>query len=265
MPGGLDAVDPRYRQLYARALSVLSRDARVGSVKLAGSIAAGTADEWSDLDLHVVTLAEHHDAFLADWPSWLAAITPTVFARTPIAPFIINTVTADGLTLDIAVFAGAEPEPATRSAYMVGSLSRRGFGTVGDALEYAVAEQLRGLAGPFISLIEREEHIRHLAGVPHLLGLLTTVFLAETGAAPPGKHWNRSFTDEQRSAVAALPPVRATREDILAFGLGLASLLVRRARPLYPRFDLTWPSELASVAASRLHDCLGVATQGWLH
>ena len=35
--------------------------------------------------------------------------------------------------------------------------------------------------GPFISLLEREEHLRHLTGVPHLLGLLTTVFLAETG------------------------------------------------------------------------------------
>jgi hypothetical protein len=96
-------------------------------VELAGSVAAGTADKWSDLDLYVVTLTEHHDAFLADWPSWLAAITPTVFARTPIGPFIINTVTADGLTFDVAVFAGAEPEPVTRSAYMVGSLSRRGL------------------------------------------------------------------------------------------------------------------------------------------
>ena len=28
---------------------------------------------------------EDHEAFLRDWPSWLASITPTVFARTPIA------------------------------------------------------------------------------------------------------------------------------------------------------------------------------------
>jgi hypothetical protein len=44
-----------------------------------------------------------------------------------------------------------------------------------------------------------------------------------------------------------------------------ASLLVTRARPLFTRFGLTWPSELASVAARRLHYCLGVDTQGWLH
>ena len=125
--------------------------------------------------------------------------------------------------------------------YAVGLLSARRSTTSATALEYAVAEQLRGMTGPFISLLEREEHLRHLTGVPHLLGLLTTVFLAETGAVPPGKHWNGTYTEEQRAAVAALPPVSATREGLIAFGLGLAELLVTRARPLFPRYDLEWP------------------------
>ena len=89
--GGFEVVDPRYRGLYDRAVEVLGADDRVQSVRAGGSIGAGTADAWSDLDLEVVTHAEHHDAFLADRDTWLAAITPTVFARTPIAPFIINT------------------------------------------------------------------------------------------------------------------------------------------------------------------------------
>jgi hypothetical protein len=46
---------------------------------------------------------------------------------------------------------------------------------------------LRGLTGPFMSLIQREEHMRHLTGVPHILGLLTTVFPAETGSRLPAK------------------------------------------------------------------------------
>ena len=49
--------------------------ARVLSARPTGSVADGTADQW------------------------VAAITPTVFARTPLAPFIINTVTAEGLTV----------------------------------------------------------------------------------------------------------------------------------------------------------------------
>ena len=122
------------------------------------------------------------------------------------------------------------------------------------------------MSGPFISLLQREEHLRHLTGVPHLLGLLTTVFLAETGAAPPGKHWNGTYTEEQRGAVAALPPVSATREGLIAFGLGLSELLVSRARPLYPRYDLVWPHD--SRRASPRTACseqLGIDTSVWLY
>lgn len=263
--GAFEAVDPRYRALHERAVGVLTADDRVLSVDVGGSIGAGTADRWSDLDLEVVVVADHHDAFLAEWPTWLAEITPTVFARTPIAPMIVNAVTADGLTLDIVVFPG-EPfrfPPATQ--YTVGMLSGVRFDDVGAALEYAVAEQLRGMAGPFITLVQREEHLRHLTGVPHLLGLLTTVFLAETGSLPPGKAWNATYTPEQREAVAQLPPVSATRDGLVGFGLALAQLLVQRARPLYPRYDLQWPVDLARVAATRVHDQLDIEVSSWLH
>jgi predicted nucleotidyltransferase len=262
--GGLEVVDQRYQTLYERALAVLQADERVKAVELSGSIGAGTADQWSDLDLAVIAHADHHDSLLADWPEWLAKITPTVFARTPIAPFIINAVTDTGLTLDLAVYPGEVwkfPPPK----YVVGMLAGRPYDDLGEALEYAVLEQLRGLAGPFISLLERDEHLKHLTGVPHLLGLLNTVFLAETGSLPPGKHWNRTFTSEQREAVAALPPVRATRDGVMAFGLALAELLVTRARPLYPRYELQWPSELAAVTATRVQDQLGLDLMAWLY
>ena len=108
--------------LYDRAVEVLERrPAGDGRCEVGGSIGPGTADAWSDLDLEVVTDAEHHDAFLADRDTWLAAITPTVFARTPIAPFVINTITDEGLTFDIAVWAGEVPGVADAA----GALRRR--------------------------------------------------------------------------------------------------------------------------------------------
>jgi hypothetical protein len=146
----------------------------------------------------------------------------------------------------------------------VGFASTR-FDNIRHALEYAVAEQLRGLASPFTSLIQRGEHLRHLTGVPHVLGLLTTVFLAETGEAPPAKVWNQTYTEEQRQAVAALPAVRATRDDLIAFGLATANLIVDRARPLFRQHDLDWPADLARVAAARIRDKLGIETTGWLY
>ncbi|SDT39213.1 nucleotidyltransferase domain-containing protein [Microlunatus soli] len=261
--GGIDVIDPRYTAVFARAQQVLGDDHRVRSVGPGGSVGAGTADRWSDLDLAIATEPEHHQDFIADWPNWLRRITPTVFARTPIAPFIINTVTDQGLTLDVVVHSGEVPIYRPPAGYAVGFASSR-YETVAAALEYAVAEQLRGLAGPFISLIQREEHLRHLTGVPHVIGLLTTVFLAETGEQQPGKTWNSTYTEEQRQLVAALPAARATREDMIAFGLAVARLIVERARPLFADHDLEWPADLAQVTAGRLRDQLGLDTTDWL-
>ena len=179
---------------------------------------------------------------------------------------MINTITDEGLTFDIAVWAGEVPEwPTPPVRYTVGLLSGSPFEDLGAALEYAVAEQLRGLTGPFISLLEREEHLRHLTGVPHLLGLLTTVFLAETGSVPPGKRWNGSYTEEQRAAVAALPPVSATRDGLIAFGMGLAELLLSRARRCSTATTWTGPSDLASVAAARVQEQVGIDISSWCY
>src|SRR5262245_11941554 len=139
--GGFDVVDPRYRTLYERAVAVLGADRRVVSAGVSGSIARGTADAWSDLDMEVVAAPDDHESFLSDWPAWLAAITPTVFARAPIAPFIINTCTSDGLVFDLAVYSGQPSAPPSRDGYRVGLLSTQPFATLADALEYAVAEQ----------------------------------------------------------------------------------------------------------------------------
>ena len=269
---GLEALDPRYGPLYERALAVLGNDPRVARVELSGSVAAGTADAWSDLDLHVVAHPQHYESVLADWPTWLADITPTVFARTPLLPFVVNTVTAEGLTFDVAIYSTETAPPTTGAArppqpagYVVGMMSGRRFTDIDTALEYAVAESLRGLAGPFISLLQREEHLRHLTGVAHLVGLLTTVYLAEASAPPPGKHWNRAFTTEQREAAAGLPPVSANRDGIVAFGLGIAELTITRARPLYARYGLDWPTALAAVTAQRLQAVLGLDVGAWLY
>ena len=262
--GGLDVVDPRFSAVYHRAVEVLDADERIDSVLISGSVGVGTADEWSDLDLQVVARADAYEDVLGDWPSWLAAITPTVFARTPIAPFIINAVTDQGLTLDIVVCKG-EPFNVPRATdYAVGMLAGVRFASVADALEYAVAEQLRGLAGPFVSLVQRDENFRSLTGIGHLVGLLSTVFLAETGAPPPGKLWNQTFTPEQLAAVAALPAVTATNRGMVDFSLAIAKLMLTRARPLYAVYDLEWPAEFARVVANRLRECLDIEAGDWL-
>jgi hypothetical protein len=264
MANAFDVIDPRYAPLYDRVLAVVGRDSRIVSVRPSGSVATATTDPWSDLDIEIVTSDEGYEGFLAEWPTWLAAITPTVFARTPIAPFVINALTDEGLTLDLAIYRGAAPV-FPPPAYTVGLLAGLRLTEVGAALDYAVNEQLRGMAGPFISLVKREEHVRHLTGVAHLVGLLTTVFVAELQAPPLGKRWNATLNAEQRAAVAALPPVGATGELLIGFGMACAELLVTRARPLFPQYSLEWPAPLAQVVATRVRDQLGIDVSAWLY
>jgi hypothetical protein len=64
--------------------------------------------------------------------------------------------------------------------------------------------------------------------------------------------------------VAALPAVRANREDLTAFGLAVAHLIVDRARPLFQQHELDWPAALARVAAARVRGELGIETSDWL-
>ena len=91
------------------------------------------------------------------------------------------------------------------------------------------------------------------------------MFLAETGSVPPGKRWNGTYTEEQRAAVAALPPVSATRDGLIAFGMALAELLMTRARPLFERYDLEWPTDLARVAAGRVREQVGIDISSWCY
>lgn len=182
---GLEAVDPRYAALFARAQQVLGADPRVVRVEVAGSIAQGDADAWSDLDVHVYVRPDDHGAVAAEWPAWLAEITPTVFARTPTLPFIINTITADGLTFDVVVLPDGAPPFSPPTGYAVGLISGHRFTEQAEAVEYAVAELFRCLAGPFVTDNGRDEFIRPMTGCGHFLGLLTTVMYAESGAPPP--------------------------------------------------------------------------------
>jgi hypothetical protein len=261
---GFDAVDPRYRALYERACDVLEADERVVRVEVHGSIADGTADEWSDLDLKVIVHDDTIDAFLGDWQHWMNEITPTVLLDRPLAPFIVNAITRDGLTFDVSVWRESSPEWKQPPGFTVGHLSGRRFTDYPDAVAYAVEERLRGLAGPFIKFLQRGDHVAHLSGVGHSTSLLMTVLLAETRATPDDpRRPERALSAEQRSVFAALPPLAATYASLLAFELAIAEETLNRARPLMATYERSWPVALERVAVDNLRRHLDV-TVDWL-
>jgi predicted nucleotidyltransferase len=60
--------------LLARVAQALEADARVTAAWLSGSYGRGEADEWSDLDLHVVVADEHFAAFLDEHETLFAQV-----------------------------------------------------------------------------------------------------------------------------------------------------------------------------------------------
>ena len=257
---GRREVTPQYADLYRRACEVLAADPRVVRAELSGSQADGTADEWSDLDLKVIVRDDAIGPFLEEWRDWMGKITPTVLLDRPIAPFIINTVTDAGLTFDVSVWAESAPEWTPPPGFSVGMMSGRRFTDYGEAVAYAVQERLRCLAGPGIRFTKRGDHVSHIGGLGHTMGLLMTVLLAESGVVPDDARYpERSLTDEQRAVFASLPPVTATYASLVDFEMALARETLTRARPLLP----DWPTALESVAARKVREHLGL-TFDWL-
>ena len=72
------APDGLHLQLVESAHRVLSRDARVTALWAGGSLADGTADRWSDVDLRLAAADDDRRAFMADIEDTLQAICPVL-------------------------------------------------------------------------------------------------------------------------------------------------------------------------------------------
>jgi predicted nucleotidyltransferase len=260
---GLDAVDPRYAALYDRARDVFVADPRLLRVELHGSVATNTADQWSDLDLKVIVGDEDHKAVVEEWESFLDAITPTVFKARPIAPFVINTVTADGLTFDVSFWPESMPEFPLPTGLGVGLLSGQRFHDYPSAVTYAVQESLRGMSGPLPKFLHRGEHVAHFSGLGHSLSLLQAVLLAEQDAPINARKPATELSPSALAVIEALPAVTPTFDDLLAFELAIGEGVITIGRKLFADYGLTWPSAFEAVAARSLRDKLGV-TVDWL-
>jgi len=110
---------PEERQAVAeRLLELLRADGRVAEAMLAGSLAAGTADEYSDLDLTIVARPDVDLSALADeWVERLRGELPVLgtfevwFGR-PVRGLLLDNL----LEIDLDFTREAVPNPAEREA-----------------------------------------------------------------------------------------------------------------------------------------------------
>ena len=65
--------------ILQRFIATCERDDRVVAAFLGGSLASGKADEWSDVDVYVVTRDDAFDGFAADLRAFMEDIGTPIF------------------------------------------------------------------------------------------------------------------------------------------------------------------------------------------
>jgi predicted nucleotidyltransferase len=75
----MDFGSEQQQAVLQRFVAACEKDARVVAAFLGGSFAAGTADEWSDLDIFLITTDEAFEGFVADLKAFVSQLGQPVF------------------------------------------------------------------------------------------------------------------------------------------------------------------------------------------
>ena len=81
-------------------------DAHILAAWLEGSFGKGTADRYSDIDIHLLVAEEDKETFQHRLESWLSEIQPLVLFKDTFPGQMITCITTAGLRLDVRVHAG---------------------------------------------------------------------------------------------------------------------------------------------------------------
>jgi predicted nucleotidyltransferase len=249
---------------------VFGSDERVRGVWLSGSLARGTADRASDLDLLVAVADDAHDDFAASWRSWLAEITPTVLAEEQwFAKGSFWSITPGFERFDVVV------EPVSQVARTLFPVRRVVFDRDG-LTELLPPEQQRGRSGAtvgklvqdwfhFSAMLEtvlwREDWLLAAEHLHFLRDLVYKLYLESNQPLPAMglKRWSEKLTAEQRRSLEALPTAAFSQNDLVAAHLAFSRAFLGVAVPLAAELGVEWPAMLASAASEHLRAVLGLA------
>jgi predicted nucleotidyltransferase len=256
-----------YPELFDRAVAVLRADERVRAVWLSGSLARGTADDASDLDLLVAVADEHHEAFATSWREWLAAITPTVLAEEQwFAKGSFWSVTPGFERFDVVV------EPASAIPTTLFPVRVAVFDHDDLTAQLPAERHREPSAGAVATLVQewfhfsamlevllvREDWLLATEHLHFLRDLLYKLYVEGNQPLPATglKRWSEKLTPEQRDVLASLPTSAGGRPEVVDAHLRLARAFLGAARPLARRLEVPWPTALEEAATRHLRAVL---------
>lgn len=254
--------------LIDRIKGALESDDRVRALFLSGSFGAGTADQFSDVDLLLVTDSGKQEEFVRAWPGILGGIAEVVFWQRPFPGVpLLNAITAEWLRCDLLVFDPNQLRIRSRDSLKV-LLDRSNLhATVSadDAMKGAPSK-LPAIVNEFIRVfgllpvaIGREEYAVGVTGAGLLRSSLMQLLLEENGVRDAGAlHLKRLLTREQMNILEKMPGVNADRQSVIDASVNCARIFLPRAQALAQKLGVPWPETFEAATLRHLNKALGV-------
>ena len=267
-PQELEVLPEGYQILFRRASEHFFADPRVRAVWLGGSLARGTADRASDLDVLVAVDDATYPSFVDAFRTWLSEITPTVIAAA--VPFVegaFYSVTPGFERFDVAVERSSMIEATPYRTRVVvfdrDGLDRQlppaveGPGPSPDVVSSLITEYFRISAVE--TILVRDDWLlarEHL----HVVSSLIYRLFVEANAPLPMmgiKQWSTKLTDAQRAALLGLGTAASDVAALRTAHLASAAVFVTNAEVLARRLGVVWPIALEEAAGAHLRRHLG--------
>lgn len=259
-PAGLDPLPSPYHVHFATILDALEGDERVRAAWLSGSLARGTADAASDLDLILAVADDAFDSFVDGWSPWLATVVPVLVANEiPGSRLIGYVMTEDFCRIDAVI------EPVGR--IFESPHRRRTVVLDRDGLDAAVPEPSPG-QGPDVGRITaiitefwrqqaifpmmldaRRDLLCVLMGVQQAWQMLYDVFVESNQPLPPTgvKLVSAKLRPEQLAVLLKLPPFRPDRDLLVAADAAIRIAMDTAGRASAIRVGAVYPDHLAEM------------------
>lgn len=241
--------------------SLAQSDPRVRALWLAGSFGKGIADQFSDVDAHVLLAEDAVEAFRQDVQSWLEQIRPLVLFRLMFDGQMVNALTVDGLRLDLWMHAGASADVShrtTRVLWQQEDVLRWVPAPSPQLTRDEVVRQLEWLIPEFwrcIAMVPvvwgRQERIVGVTGAMVEIQVLTDVFIAGSGMRNDrgAKARNDFLPPELRQAVeSALYLPELSDDSLVQLHLRLAKLMQEHGPVLCARWQIPYPQGIEDAA-----------------
>jgi predicted nucleotidyltransferase len=261
-------IPSRLRESLVALVAACENAPAILAAWVGGSLARDTADDWSDIDLHL--LVAHPEEFGSGIADWFASTLPTVLAdEIPGVPGGFLFVTPEWVHVDVIVHGSqgfSQDEFPARVLLdpqdLVRDIPASAEQMVGDPyLPDDLVRLYLYFMGVTVTVVHRREWLALAQGAAGFRdSLLIPLMLAENGVRKTdgAKRLNRYLSAEQIAALQAIPPIGSDPEQLINAHAAIAREFLTRGRRLAADVDQPWPSALEHASLSLWQRELGI-------